>query len=218
MIEYYPSRRVAKGKAKDRKTPPVSIILHTTPVNDQRIEQYRKRLYREGKFDANPSRYQTLRWIYRTGRINAEDHIVCGPEDGQIFIACPLAKIAWHVGSKNHWRYNRWYKPPQWWKNTWQGKHPKQLWPQVWKGNSVNNNTIGIGFVVPAGSREPLTQGHINNLYTALDYIRVHYNVDAPTLILRHKDIHPIARTTRKGVGYDLYDSQMSKEVMRCIM
>lgn len=202
MIIYDPAYVVRREMLKGRPRDPSALIVHSTPIPDKRLLQYRRKEDHEGTlFDA-------ALWVFRTGRIKACYHYLLGPNVGEIAQTCPLDLAAWHVGSKNHWRYNKWWRAKgryEWWGKTWVASNPKQQFPNLWRGNSVNSNTIGIGFVTRAGDTGPLTDGHIENFFHVRADILESYEVSD---YVRHCDVHPVSRTGRSGKPYDLSDRQ----------
>lgn len=194
---YLPSRGQREGAySKRRHGAPVAIVVHTTGAGPRR-----RFLGNRRKF---PGVYDAALFIYRR-IMRAGPHFVVG-QGGECVQVAPEDRAAWHVGSKGGRAYR---KPPRafWWLEKWAPalKSPADLaGGKLWRGWSVNQNTIGIEVVPPLKNlRGPWS----DDCKAALDSLIVSLCADHGIPrdqfhVITHSDAHPHDRT-RRGAPWD---------------
>lgn len=193
---FLPSRGHREGCYKPRRHgPPIAIVVHTTGAGPRRRWLANRRRF-PGPFDAALFIY---RQIMRAGA-----HYVVG-QGGEVVQTAPDDVAAWHVGSKGGRKYRR-APVVGWWLDKWA---PEVQTPQdlagglLWRGWSVNQNTIGIEVVPPLN----LTGEWSDECMAALDAMIVflcsEYRIPRDRFhVVTHSDAHPHDRT-RKGKPWD---------------
>lgn len=193
----HPARGYARGRWKKRDRPPAAVVVHTTGagpvrrVTEAKFDRWRRRhgVPKGRSFEAALAVYGHV--------MDAGPHFVVG-QGGELEQVAPLGYAAWHVGSRNLWRYKWWHvhhpKTHAWWV----ARHPAfespLEWP-VWETRSVNERTVGVEVVPPIGDVSgPWSDAALE----AVGWIVQQVGLPVTT----HADVHPLARV-RNGKPWD---------------
>lgn len=223
---YLPSLGVRKKLFAPRATVS-AVVIHTTGSGVTR------RWKRQGARFKENTPFDTAVRIY-TRLMKAGGHYVVG-QDGQVVQLVPEHLAAWHVGGRKARLYRgRWMRDKyKWWADRWRGydsplqlangdiwkKYPEDAsvsWRARWlsRHGSCNANTIGIEVVPPShSSRSAWSDACWTSVISLTQDIC--YRNALPLerqRIVSHSDVHPIARTTNKGLPWDPSPSQFSYE------